>query len=80
MQVQVMHVDIPAGSTIGYAFGFGPDGQVVHFVGDHRPMVDLWHAVRGALLEASALDADPHYPTAEVPEFAIQRIEEEVPA
>ncbi len=51
MLVQVYRVSIPAMSTIGYGRGQSEDGQWIEFVGDHRPMRHLGHAV--ALADSS---------------------------
>lgn len=48
MQVTVTHIQIPSMSTIGYGEGFGPAGETVTFVGDHRPMRNIGEAIHEA--------------------------------
>ncbi len=48
MRVTVFAVSIPAMSTIGYGRGFNDQGNVVDFLGDHRPMYHLGKAVAQA--------------------------------
>ena len=44
--VSVLEVSIPVGSSIGYGQGVDIEtGEVVTFVGDHRPMRDLGEEV-----------------------------------
>jgi hypothetical protein len=49
MRIQVYHVHIPAMSTVGYGEGYDHEDRPVTFLGDHRPMRDLGHAVRHAM-------------------------------
>lgn len=49
--VTVLHVNIPAMSTIGYGEGFDAEGRVVSFVGDHRPMRYIGEAIAQAQSE-----------------------------
>ena len=44
-EVKVLHVSIPAFSTIGYGRGETREGKEVSFVGDHRPMRHIGEAI-----------------------------------
>ena len=48
LTVSVERVTIPAGSTIGYGLGVDEQGNLVRFVGDHRPLRQLGEALAGA--------------------------------
>lgn len=45
MNLKVVRVSIPRWSTIGYGWGYGEDGRLYVFVGDHRPMRALGEAL-----------------------------------
>lgn len=46
MRVHIESVNIPAYSTIGYGYGTDLEtGELVEFVGDHRPMRDIGEAI-----------------------------------
>jgi hypothetical protein len=46
MRVHVESVNVPAYSSLGYGYGTDLDtGELVEFVGDHRPMHHLGEAV-----------------------------------
>ncbi len=51
MTIQVIALEIPAMSTIGYGLGWDEEGEAVQFVGDHRPIRHLGEAVAQAASE-----------------------------
>jgi hypothetical protein len=68
MLIQVTHVSIPAGSTIGFGEGIDEEGRVVKFVGDHRPMYHVGLAIGGS---EGPVDV-------EIEDWQVQSIEESV--